>query len=162
MAFAWMPACCEVFGNLRGIFFRFLNVDFRFLVHFSLFKCKIKSFRSVKGHQVSSKCAQRAHLFLFVSIPLVFYLCFDCVQPLHHFLQGSRGVGDVWRYSRRRAALSGGPARPQYSQQTGMSQSVLWPAVSASPAHMTKHTHRNTQTCITCMLRCWLCLKYQL
>lgn len=93
MAFAWMPACCEVFGNLRGIFFRFLNVDFRFLVHFSLFKCKIKSFRSVKGHQVSSKCAQRAHLFLFVSIPLVFYLCFDCVQPLHHFLQGSREVG---------------------------------------------------------------------
>lgn len=54
------------------------------------------------------------------------------------------GGGDVWRYSRRRAALSGGPARPQYSQQTGMSQSVLWPAVSASPAHMTKHTQKHT------------------
>lgn len=95
MAFAWMPACCEVFGNLRGIFFRFLNVDFRFLVHFSLFKCKIKSFRSVKGHLVSSKCAQRATLFLFVSIPLVFYLfwlrsAFTSLPP------GQQGGGRRW------------------------------------------------------------------
>lgn len=36
-------------------------------------------------------------------------------------------------------ALSGGPATSQYSQQTGMSQSVLWPAKSASLVHMVRH-----------------------
>lgn len=38
------------------------------------------------------------------------------------------------------AALSGGPARPRSSQQAGVSQSLLWPAVAASLIHMGKHT----------------------
>lgn len=53
--------------------------------------------------------------------------------PLYHFLQGRRGVCVCL------PAFSGRPATSQCSQQTGMSQSVLWPAKSASLIHMVRH-----------------------
>lgn len=93
---------------------------------------------------------------------LLFPPCFiHHVHALHHFLQGRSEAGcvcvSVWRCSRLSAALSGGPARPQYSQQTGMSQSVLWPAESASLIHMSKHTDKYTHThdCIYHVQRYW-------
>lgn len=51
-----------------------------------------------------------------------------------------------WGWGVFGAALSGGPARPRYSQQAGMSQSVLRPAVSASLIHMSKHERARAHT----------------